>query len=185
VVEKIVNDAKNRMDGAIEVLKGELSTLRAGRANPALLDKIQVEYYGVPTPLNQVGNISAPEPRLLLVQPWDKSIIGEIEKAILKSDLGLNPNNDGNVIRIAIPQLTQERRQELVKFVKKKGEEAKVSVRNVRRDANEQLKKEEKNGDISEDDLRGTLDDVQETTNKHIEMIDQVVEHKEAEVMEV
>ncbi|WRO22249.1 ribosome recycling factor [Metallumcola ferriviriculae] len=173
------------MDGAIEVLKGELSTLRAGRANPALLDKIQVEYYGVPTPLNQVGNISAPEPRLLLVQPWDKSIIGEIEKAILKSDLGLNPNNDGNVIRIAIPQLTQERRQELVKFVKKKGEEAKVSVRNVRRDANEQLKKEEKNGDISEDDLRGTLDDVQETTNKHIEMIDQVVEHKEAEVMEV
>ncbi|WP_366921665.1 ribosome recycling factor [Metallumcola ferriviriculae] len=185
MVEKIVNDAKNRMDGAIEVLKGELSTLRAGRANPALLDKIQVEYYGVPTPLNQVGNISAPEPRLLLVQPWDKSIIGEIEKAILKSDLGLNPNNDGNVIRIAIPQLTQERRQELVKFVKKKGEEAKVSVRNVRRDANEQLKKEEKNGDISEDDLRGTLDDVQETTNKHIEMIDQVVEHKEAEVMEV
>ncbi len=185
MVQQIMNDAERRMGSAIDVLREELATLRAGRANPALLDKIQVDYYGVPTPLKQVGNISAPEPRMLLVQPWDKSIIGQIEKAILKSDLGLNPGNDGDVIRIVIPQLTQERRQELVRFVKKKGEEAKVSIRNVRRDANDQLKRAEKNGDISEDDLRRYLDEVQEITNKHIEKVDQVVEHKEAEIMEV
>lgn len=185
MVQQIMSDAESRMKSSIDVLKEELATLRAGRANPALLDKVQVDYYGVPTPLNQVGNISTPEPRLLLIKPWDKGIIGDIEKAIHKSDLGLNPSNDGNIIRIVIPQLTQERRQELVKSVKKKGEEAKVSIRNVRRDANDQIKKAQKNGDISEDDLRLYLDEVQESTDNNIKRIDQVVDHKETEIMEV
>jgi len=184
-VEQVFKDIEKRMSNTIEVLKQEMASLRAGRANPALLDNVHVEYYGVPTPLNQVANISAPEPRMLRVQPWDKGIIGDVERAILKSDLGLNPNNDGNIIRISIPQLTQERRQDLVKVVKKNGEETKVSIRNVRRDANETLKKAEKNGDISEDDLRRYQDEVQEVTNKYTQQVDDVVNRKEAEIMEI
>ncbi|MBO8167762.1 MAG: ribosome recycling factor [Thermoanaerobacteraceae bacterium] len=185
MVQAIFDDAEKRMSNAVDILKEEMKSLRAGRANPSLLDKVQVEYYGVPTPLNQVANISAPEPRMLLIQPWDKNVIGDIEKAILKSDLGLNPTNDGNVIRINIPQLTQERRQELVKIVKKSGEDTKVSIRNVRRDANDQLKKKEKNGEISEDELRRYQEDVQELTDKYIKKVDEIIEHKEAEIMEV
>ncbi len=184
-MEQVFKDIEKRMSNTIEVLKQEMASLRAGRANPALLDNVHVEYYGVPTPLNQVANISAPEPRMLRVQPWDKGIIGDVERAILKSDLGLNPNNDGNIIRISIPQLTQERRQDLVKVVKKNGEETKVSIRNVRRDANETLKKAEKNGDISEDDLRRYQDEVQEVTNKYTQQVDDVVNRKEAEIMEI
>jgi len=184
-VEQVFKDIEKRMGNTIEVLKQEMATLRAGRANPSLLDKVHVEYYGVPTPLNQVANISAPEPRMLLVQPWDKGIIGDVERAILKSDLGLNPNNDGNIIRINIPQLTQERRQDLVKVVKKNGEETKVSIRNVRRDANDTLKKAEKKGDISEDDFRRFQDEVQEVTNKYTQQVDDVVNRKEAEIMEI
>lgn len=184
-MEQVFKDIEKRMGNTIEVLKQEMATLRAGRANPSLLDKVHVEYYGVPTPLNQVANISAPEPRMLLVQPWDKGIIGDVERAILKSDLGLNPNNDGNIIRINIPQLTQERRQDLVKVVKKNGEETKVSIRNVRRDANDTLKKAEKKGDISEDDFRRFQDEVQEVTNKYTQQVDDVVNRKEAEIMEI
>ena len=140
MISEIMQDSENRMVKALDVLKKELQSLRAGRANPAILEKITVDYYGSPTPINQMANITAPEPRLLVIQPWDKSIIPNIEKAILKSDLGLNPSSDGTVIRLAIPQLTQERRKELAKVVKKKGEDAKVAVRNIRREANELLK---------------------------------------------
>jgi ribosome recycling factor len=170
---------------ALDVLKKELQSLRAGRANPAILEKITVDYYGSPTPINQMANITAPEPRLLVIQPWDKSIIPNIEKAILKSDLGLNPSSDGTVIRLAIPQLTQERRKELAKVVKKKGEDAKVAVRNIRREANELLKNLEKSKDISEDDNKRSQEDVQKLTDKFIQEIDKVLENKEKEIMEV
>jgi len=144
MIEEILMDSEDRMQKTIEVLRKDFASLRAGRANPAILDKVQVDYYGVPTPINQMANVSAPEARLLVIQPWDKTVIPTIEKAILKSDLGLNPSNDGTVIRIAIPQLTQERRKELVKTTKKKAEDAKVGIRNIRRDANEHLKSLEK-----------------------------------------
>lgn len=181
----IILDAKNRMNKAIDALRNELATIRAGRANPALLDRVHVEYYGAETPLNQLAGISAPEARMLVIQPYDKSIMSEIERAILKADLGLSPNNDGSVIRIAIPPLTEERRKDLVKQVKKAGEEAKVAVRNIRRDANDNLKKAEKSGDITEDELRRLTDDVQKLTDEHIVNIDQVTSTKEKEIMEV
>lgn len=180
-----MQDSENRMVKALDVLKKELQSLRAGRANPAILEKITVDYYGSPTPINQMANITAPEPRLLVIQPWDKSIIPNIEKAILKSDLGLNPSSDGTVIRLAIPQLTQERRKELAKVVKKKGEDAKVAVRNIRREANELLKNLEKSKDISEDDNKRSQEDVQKLTDKFIQEIDKVLENKEKEIMEV
>jgi ribosome recycling factor len=178
-------DTTARMEKTIQALKRDLATLRAGRATPALLEKVTVEYYGSEMPLNQMANISAPEPRLLVIQPWDKSALGEIERAILKSELGLTPTNDGNVIRIAIPALTEERRAELVKVVKKTGEEAKVAIRNIRRDANDEVKKMEKNGDVSEDEARRAQDEVQKLTDRFIKEADQVVESKEKEVMEV
>jgi len=149
------------------------------------LDRVQVEYYGVPTPLNQLANITAPEARMLVIQPYDKTAMGEIERAILKADLGLTPANDGNVIRIAIPPLTEERRKDLVKQVKKAAEEAKVAVRNVRRDANDNLKKAEKAGEITEDELRRLTDEVQKLTDEHIQSIDKVADNKEKEIMEV
>lgn len=173
------------MKKAVANLGRELATLRAGRANPSLLERIQIDYYGVPTPLNQLAGISVPEARMLLIQPYDKSVVDEIEKAILKSDLGLTPSNDGDVIRISIPPLTEERRTELVKLVKKYAEENKVAVRNVRRDLNDELKKSEKSGDITEDELRRLTDDVQNLTDKYIAEIDQVAEEKEKEIMEV
>lgn len=183
--EAIKSDAKERMEKAIGSLKKELSTIRAGRANPSLLDKIVVEYYGAHTPLNQLANITTPDPRTLIIQPWDKSVASEIEKAILKSELGLTPNNDGVVIRINIPSLTEERRKELVKLVKKTGEESKVAIRNIRRDGNEELKKIEKSGEISEDESRRTQDEIQKLTDKYIDEVDKLVSHKEEEIMEV
>jgi len=185
VIKEVVSEAEERMKKAIEVLRKDFASLRAGRATPALLDKILVDYYGVPTPINQMANISVPEPRLLVIQPWDKSVISSIEKAIQKSDLGLTPNNDGTVIRLAIPQLTQERRNELVKVVKKKAEEARVAIRNVRRDANDQLKDFEKEHEISEDDSKRGQEEVQKLTDKCIKEVDQVLSHKEEEIMEV
>lgn len=182
--QSVKNNAQDRMEKAISALKRELSSLRAGRAMPSLLDRIQADYYGSPTPINQMANISTPDPRTLLIQPWDKSSIGEIEKAIMKSDLGLTPANDGSVIRIVIPQLTEERRNELVKLTKKFGEEAKVAVRNVRRDANDEIKKLEKDT-ISEDESRRHQDDVQKLTDKYIAEVDKVIAAKEQEVMEI
>lgn len=185
MIKEVLQDAEERMQKTVEVLRKEFQSLRAGRANPAILDKVMVDYYGVPTPINQMANVTAPEARLLVIQPWDKSVTPNIEKAILKSDLGLNPNSDGNVIRIAIPQLTQERRKELVKVIKKKTEEAKVGIRNIRRDANEDLKALEKEKEISEDEEKKGQDDVQKLTDKYIADVDKVLDNKEKEIMEV
>jgi ribosome recycling factor len=183
--KQVLQHAKEKMEKAIKAYMRELSTVRAGRANPSLLERITVDYYGAPTPINQLASISVPEARLLVIQPYDKSQISEIEKAILKSDLGLNPTNDGSVIRIAIPALTEERRRELVKVVKKYSEDAKVAIRNIRRDANDELKKLEKNGEITADDVKGYGEDVQKLTDEHIAKIDSITKDKEKEIMEV
>lgn len=185
MINDILSETEERMQKTIEHLTKDLATLRAGRANPAMLDKVMADYYGEPTPLNQLANITVPEARLLVIQPWDKSSIANIEKAILKSDLGVNPSNDGNVIRIAIPQLTEERRKELVKVVKKRGEEAKVAVRNIRRDANDMLKSSEKEKMISEDQSKKGNDEIQKTTDKYIKDIDVILVAKEKDIMEV
>ncbi|RAK23401.1 ribosome recycling factor [Anoxybacillus vitaminiphilus] len=185
MVKQVLTTAKEKMDKAIQAFSRELATIRAGKASPSLLEKVTVDYYGVPTPIIQLAGISVPEARLLVIQPYDKSILKDIEKAILASDLGLTPSNDGSVIRITIPPLTEERRRELVKLVKKYAEEAKVAVRNIRRDANDELKKLEKNGEITEDELRGYTDDVQKMTDEHIAKIDAITKEKEKEVMEV
>lgn len=182
--QSIKKNAEERMDKAIQALKRDLSTLRAGRATPALLDRIQVEYYGAPTPLNQLANINTPDSRTLMIQPWDKSSLADIERAIMKSDLGLTPANDGAMIRLSIPPLTEERRTELVKFTKKFGEEAKVAIRNIRRDANDDIKKLEKS-DISEDESRRHQDDIQKATDKFVAEVDKVLAAKEKEIMEV
>lgn len=183
--KQVISNTKDKMTKAIQAYTRELATIRAGRASASLLDRITVDYYGAPTPVNQLAGISTPEARLLVIQPYDKSILNDIEKAILKSDLGLNPTNDGSLIRIAIPQLTEERRKELVKVVKKESEDAKVAIRNIRRDSNDDLKKLEKNGEITEDDLRGYSDDIQKITDEHISKIDQITKDKEKEIMEV
>ncbi|MEH6850827.1 ribosome recycling factor [Bacillus pseudomycoides] len=185
MAQQVMNNAKEKMEKAVAAYSRELSTVRAGRASAAVLDKVQVDYYGAPTPVVQLANITVPEARLLVIQPYDKTSIGDIEKAILKADLGLNPSNDGTVIRIAFPALTEERRRELVKVVKKYSEDAKVAVRNVRRDANDDLKKLEKNGNITEDDLRGYTEDIQKETDKYIVKVDEVTKNKEKEIMEV
>jgi len=176
---------KEKMEKAIQAFSRELATVRAGRANPSILDKVTVDYYGAPTPINQLASINVPEARMLVIQPYDKSVLGNIEKAILKADLGLNPTNDGTIIRISIPPLTEERRKELVKVVKKYSEDAKVAVRNIRRDGNDDLKKLEKNGEITEDELRGYTDDVQKLTDEFINKVDSVAKEKEKEIMEV
>ncbi|MBE3555362.1 MAG: ribosome recycling factor [Thermicanus sp.] len=183
--KQVVNEAKEKMEKALQTLKKELGTLRAGRANPSLLEKITVDYYGSPTPINQVASINVPEPRLLVLQPWDKSILHNIEKAIQKSDLGLSPTNDGSVIRIPIPPLTEERRLELTKLVKKYGEEAKVAIRNIRRDANDSFKKMEKEGLLSEDENRRYQEQVQELTDNYAKRVDETVKQKENEIMEI
>ncbi|MEH7353116.1 ribosome recycling factor [Neobacillus drentensis] len=183
--KQVISSTKDRMTKAIQSYTRELASIRAGRASASLLDRITVDYYGAATPVNQMAGITTPEARLLVIQPYDKSILSEIERAILKSDLGLNPTNDGQVIRIAIPQLTEERRKELVKVVKKESEEAKVALRNIRRDANDSLKKLEKNGEITEDALRGYSDDVQKLTDEFIQKIDQITKDKEKEILEV
>lgn len=176
---------EEKMKKTIGVLKEELGGLRAGRANPALLDKITVDYYGVPTPINQLGNISVPEARLIVIQPWDTKILNEIEKAIQKSDIGINPSNDGKVIRLVFPVLTEERRKELTKLVRKYGEEAKIAIRAIRRDAIDDYKKQQKNGEITEDDLRDAEKDIQELTDEYVKKIDKIVDNKEKEIMEV
>ena len=183
--QSVIKDAEDRMSKAIQTLKRELSTLRAGRANPALLDRVHVDYYGTPTPVNQMANVAVPEARLITIQPWDRSQLGPIEKAILKSDLGLTPTNDGNVIRLSIPPLTEERRAELVKVIKKEGEESKVAIRNVRRDANDSFKKLQKEGLITEDELKRNQDLVQKSTDSYIQQVDKLVVEKEKEIMEV
>ena len=185
MISEVIKDAEERMHKGVDALRREYATIRAGRANPSVLDKVMVEYYGAPTPISQLANISAPEPRMLVIQSWDKSVLPAIEKAIMKSDLGLNPSSDGTVIRLIIPQLTAQRRAELVKKVKKEAEEARVSIRNVRRDVNDKLKKLEKDHDASEDDIKRAQEDVQKMTDKIIKEIEHVMETKESEITEV
>lgn len=185
MINDVINDAIDRMKKTIEALKKEYGTLRAGRATPSLLDKVMVDYYGAMTPINQMAKLATPEPRLLVIEPWDKSVLADIERAISKSDLGLTPNNDGTIIRIAIPQLTQERRAELVKVSKKKAEETRVAIRNIRRDANDQLKDFTKEGDISEDDNKRGQEEIQKLTDKYIAEVEQTLDNKEKEIMEV
>ncbi|HLR80213.1 MAG TPA: ribosome recycling factor [Bacillota bacterium] len=185
MVQSIMNELRKQMSEAIQAYSKNLATVRAGRANPNILDNVFVEYYGAPTPLNQLASVSVPEARLLVITPYDKSALGDIERAIQKADLGFSPSNDGNVIRINIPALTEERRKELVKVVGKYAEEARVQVRNVRREGNDQLKKAEKNGDLTEDELRSSQEDVQKETDKFINEIDELAQKKEEEIMEV
>ena len=176
---------EDKMNKTLEVLESDYMTIRAGRANPHVLDKIKVDYYGTPTPLQQVGNINVPEARMIIIQPWEKSLLKAIEKAILTSELGINPTKDGSVIRLVFPELTEERRKELVKDVKKKGEAAKVAVRNIRRDANDFFKKQQKADEISEDDLAEAEDDIQKLTDKMIGKIDKAIEAKSKELLTV
>ena len=186
-VELIIEEAKDRMQKALEHLEHELAHLRAGRATPALLDGITVDYYGTPTPLSQVANMSVPDPRQILIQPWEAKMLGEIEKAILKSDIGITPTNDGKIIRLSIPSLTEERRQQIVKHAKKLAEDARVAVRSVRRDINDEIKKKskDKNAHVSEDETKKLQDDVQKTTDSYIKKIDDLLAHKEKEIMTV
>lgn len=181
----LLSDMNKRMEKAVEALVRELASLRTGRASLAILDSIRVDYYGNPTPLDQVATLSVPEPRLIVIQPWDVSQIQAIEKALLSSDVGLNPSNDGKLIRIAIPQLTEERRKEIVKIAKRYAEDSKVSIRNVRRDSNEEAKKKEKDKELSQDELKKTLGDIQEATDSGIKRVDSILAKKEAEIMEV
>ncbi|MDM5332756.1 ribosome recycling factor [Ureibacillus composti] len=185
MAKEVLAQAKDKMNKSISAFSRELASIRAGRASASLLDRISVDYYGAPTPINQLAGVSVPEARLLVIAPYDKSILGEIEKAIMKSDIGITPTNDGTVIRLTIPALTEERRKDLVKVVKKEAEEAKVAVRNVRRDANDDLKKLEKNGEITEDDLRGFSDDIQKITDENIAKIDELAKEKEKEILSV
>jgi ribosome recycling factor len=178
-------EAEEKMEKSIGVFKEELQSIRAGRANPALLDKITVDYYGTATPLKQVASISAPEPRLLVVQPWDANLIPVIEKEILKSDLGLNPSNDGKLIRLPIPLLTEERRKELVKLVRKSSENAKIAIRNTRRESNDKIKKLEKDKTLSEDDRKLAEDEIQKITDKFIAKVDEITNKKEEELLEI
>ena len=173
------------MEKSLDVLLDEYASIRAGRANPHVLDKLKVDYYGTPTPIQQVGNISVPEPRMLQIQPWEKSLIKAIEKAIMTSDLGITPSNDGTVIRLVFPELTEERRKDLVKDIKKKGEAAKVAIRNIRRDANEVFKKQNKANEISEDDMKDLETKTQKMTDKYIADIDKAVDEKSKEIMTV
>jgi len=185
LANQLLSETEKNMKKTVEVVNKDFGSLRAGRATPSLLDKITANYYGTPTPINQMANITAPEARLLVIQPWDKTALPEIEKAILKSDLGITPVSDGNVIRLAIPQLTKERRAELVKIVKKRAEEGRVAIRNLRRDANDALKNKQKNGEISEDEQRRLQDEVQKLTDKYIKEIDELLAAKEKEIMTV
>lgn len=178
-------DIREKMNKTIGVLKGELNGVRAGRANPAILDKLTIDYYGTPTPVNQLANISVPEARVILIQPWESSMLKEIEKELQKSDIGINPNNDGKVIRLVFPPLTEERRKELTKVAKKYGEDAKIAIRSIRRDAIEKMKAAKKRSEITEDDLKIAEKDIQEITDKFIADIDSIVKKKEEEILEV
>ncbi len=176
---------EGKMNKTLEVLQSDYAAIRAGRANPHVLDKIKVDYYGTPTPIQQVGNISVPEARMIVIQPWEKSLLKAVEKAILTSELGINPNNDGNCIRLVFPEMTEERRKEVAKDVKKKGDAAKVAIRNIRRDANDAFKKMEKAGEMSEDDLKEATEKMQKLTDKMFEKVDKAVEEKTKEIMTV
>ena len=176
---------KEKMEKSISVYSEKLSEVRAGRANPAILNKIKIDYYGTPTPINQVAGVSVPEARLIVIQPWDVSVLKEIEKAILASDIGINPNNDGKVIRLAFPELNEERRKELVKEIRKMAEEAKVAIRAIRREGIDNAKAEQKEGNITEDELKQAENEIQKLTDKNIEEIDKILENKEKEVMSV
>lgn len=184
-IKEILSTAQTKMQKTIEVLRVDLASVRVGRASVSLLDKVMVEYYGTPTPVNQVASVTVPEPRMIVIQPWEKNLLKDIERAIMKSDLGLNPNSDGSVIRLNLPQLTEERRKELVKAVHKKAEDARVSIRNLRREANDSVKKAEKAKEITEDEAKKANDDIQKMTDKFIKEVDTVMEHKEKEVMEI
>ena len=185
MVKEIIANNEERLEKSIAALKREFGSLRAGRATPSLLDKVMVDYYGTPTPVNQVAKVSVPEPRMIMITPWEKSLMHDIEKAIMKSDLGLSPNSDGTAIRLSIPQLTQERRQELVKTVGKKTEEVKVAIRNIRRDGNDAIKKLEKAKEITDDDSDKGQESVQKLVDKYIKTVDTLREAKEKEIMEV
>ena len=176
---------ETKMTKTLDNLEREYQNIRAGRANPHLLDKLKVDYYGAPTPIQQVGNISVPEARMIQIAPWDKTLIKAIEKAILASDIGITPSNDGTVIRLVFPELTEERRKDLVKDVKKKGEDAKVAIRNIRRDGNDAFKKLGKSDDISEDEIKDMEDDLQKITDKYIKDVDKMIEDKSKEIMTV
>lgn len=184
-MKEVIKKCEEKMTKTCENLDGEFTNIRAGRANPNLLNRIMVEYYGTPTPMQQVGNISVPEPRIIQINPWEKSLLKAIEKAILASDLGITPTNDGTSIRLVFPELTEERRKELVKDIKKKGEATKVAVRNVRRDANDTLKKMEKSTDITEDERKEGEEKIQKMTDKYVAKIDKSVENKSKEIMTV
>ena len=180
-----IKDIEGRMQKSVDNLKEEYVTIRAGRANPHILDRLRVDYYGTPTPIQQVANVSVPEARMIQIQPWEASLIKDIEKAILVSDLGLTPNNDGKTIRLVFPELTEDRRKELAEDIKKKGDNAKVAIRNIRRDANDAIKKENKAGDISDDEAKNSEDEIQKITDKYIAMIDSAIDDKTKEILTV
>jgi ribosome recycling factor len=185
MIKEIITASDEKMKKSIEVFKGELRTLKAGRANPSMLDKIMVDYYGTPTHISGVANVSTPEPRMIVIQPWEKSVMKDIEKAIMKSDLGINPSNDGQVIRLLVPELTEESRKNLVKLIKKYGEECKVAIRSIRRDANDKCKNIKKEATHSEDEIKKTEDELQKLTDNFIKEVDKLAEVKEKEVMTV
>ena len=185
MLQDVINTAKEKMKKACAVYERDMMGLRAGRANPQLLDRIMVDYYGTPTPINQIGNISSPEPRLLVIAPWEAKMIPQVEKAIQKSDLGLNPSNDGKIIRLVFPELNEERRRDLTKVASKGAEETKVAIRSIRRDAIEQIKKLKKNSEITEDDQRDAEEDMQKLTDKAVKDVDEIYAKKEKEIMEV
>lgn len=184
-MKEIIKNSQDKMNKTLIKLKSDLSTMKAGRANPTMLDRIQVSYYGSLCPLSQVASVSAPEPRVLLITPWEKTVLKDIEKAILKSDLGLNPSNDGNVIRLIVPELTEETRKTIVKNVKKVGEESKVAIRSIRRDANDKIKALKKDSDLSEDEVKKGEDEIQKITDKFIKEVDQIVNDKEQEILSI
>ena len=183
--ESVLGETERKMDSSITALKRELSAIRTGRATPALIENVPVDYYGVPTPLNQIASISAPDSRAIMVQPWDKQALQEIEKSLIKSDMGFNPSNDGTIITVPIPPLTQERRQELVRLLKRKLEESKVSIRNVRRDGIDSLRKLERAKSISQDENRRTQEQLQKSTDNHVKVVDELGASKETEIMQV
>jgi ribosome recycling factor len=185
MVNELLKEAKHKMKKAIEIIKDELSHIRTGRASSALVENIKVEYYGIPTPLKEIANISIPEADLIVIQPWDKSSVNDVEKAIWKEDLGLTPNNDGTVIRLSIPPMTEDRRKDIVKIVKKEIESSKVAIRNVRREINDKIKKMEKNSEISEDQSKEVFKEIQELTDNYIKEVDEIYKQKEAEIMKV
>ena len=185
MLKSIHNEASDRMEKTLEATRGEMAKVRTGRANPAVLDSIKIDYYGNPSPIKQVANVGVPEPRMITIQPWDKSMLGEIERAILKADIGITPSNDGNIIRLPVPALTEDTRKDLVKVVHQMGEDGKVAIRNIRRDAIDQLKKAQKDSQISEDEEYNGGIDIQELTDEYVKKIDEVVKSKQTEIMEV